>query len=139
MHNDAIMPVKLHIIRDISLKLNSFLVTFQSDAPLVPFLSDALEVLVRRFMEFFVLKKVVKEADTPYKLIKINLEDKAKHKPPSHVKLLTSVVGMLATKQKEAIKMKFVMLLKKMVEKMEERSPLKYALVRNTSPFKHGT
>ena len=76
--------------------------------------------------------KVVKEADTPYKLIKINLEDKAKHKPLSHVKLPTSVVGMLATEQKEATNKKF-MLLKKMVEKMEERSPLKYALVRNAS------
>ena len=46
MHNDAVTHVKLHIFRDISLKLNSFLVTFRSDAPLVPFLFDALEVLV---------------------------------------------------------------------------------------------
>ena len=133
MHKDPIMPVKLHIFRDVASKLNTFLVTFQSDAPLVPFLSDALEILLRRFMDIFMLRKVMKEADTPYKLINIDLEDNAKQKPMINVTLPTSVVGMVANEQKEAIKKNFVKLLKKMVAKMQERCPLKYALVRNAS------
>ena len=47
---DILIPVKLHIFQDIAAMLNTFLVKFQSNAPLVPFLADTLEHIMRRFM-----------------------------------------------------------------------------------------
>ena len=135
-HRDSCMLVKLHIFRDIASILSVFFTSFQSDAPLMPFLADELEELFRKFMKFFLLKNVVSEADTPYKLIKLDINDSNKQKPLSHVKLPTSAQALLVelpNQQQEAIKKGFIKLLKKMLLKLQERSPLKYILVRSAS------
>ena len=44
------MLVKLNLFRDTASMLNGFLIKFQSDSPLVPFLSDCLEDLMPSMM-----------------------------------------------------------------------------------------
>lgn len=44
------MKVKFHIMKDIAAMLNTLLKLFQTDAPVVPFLSDVLEKLLRYYL-----------------------------------------------------------------------------------------
>ena len=132
------MPLKLHIFHNIAAKLKGFLTTFPSDAPPVPFMANALEMIMQCFMTFFILKKSVSDADSQYKLIKIDVEDAAKYKPLSQVKLPTSAQAVLSSgefsdQQKESVKKGFVSLTKNIVLKLQERIPLGSSIVRNAS------
>lgn len=71
---DPLMIVKFHVFEDIAAKLNVFLKGFQTDSPMVPFISDVLEAIIRDLMKRFVLKSQLEKAETPYKLIKLDLE-----------------------------------------------------------------
>ena len=42
-HKDSFMPVKFQIFKDIAGKMNLYLKLFQTDSPMIPFLSDVLE------------------------------------------------------------------------------------------------
>ena len=50
--DDSFMKVKFLIMKDIAAMLNTYLKLFQTDAPMVPFLSDVLEKLVRSSQNF---------------------------------------------------------------------------------------
>ena len=65
--------VYLHLFRDIAARLNGFLIKFQTDGPMVPFLSEEKCKTLRWFMGFFILKEVLKAADTSYKLSKLQV------------------------------------------------------------------
>ena len=52
--NDPLVPVKLRFFEETANKLNNFLVNFQTSSPMVPFIVDSLENLVRSFVERFV-------------------------------------------------------------------------------------
>ena len=65
--NDLLVPVKLRFFEETAKKLNNFLVTFQTSSPVVPFLVDSLESLVRSFAERFILLDVLKQANTTLK------------------------------------------------------------------------
>ena len=70
------MIVKFNVLIELASKLNTFLVKFQTDSPMIPFMSDVLETLVRLRMKRFVLTPKLGEANTIYKLIKLDLDCK---------------------------------------------------------------
>ena len=70
------MIVKFNVLIELASKLNTFLVKFQTDSPMIPFMSDVLETLVRLRMKRFVLTQKLGEANTIYKLIKLDLDCK---------------------------------------------------------------
>lgn len=72
--NDPLILVKFQILKELASKLNAFLVCFQTDSPMIPFMSDSLESIIRSIIKRFVLKGVLEKASTPYKLININLD-----------------------------------------------------------------
>ena len=105
---------------------------------MVPFLADALESIVRQMMKFFLLKKSVNAATTQFQLMKLDVEDAAKQKPISSVKLTTSEEAVLAsgnftTEQKQFIRKEFDSMTKKIVLKMQDRCPLKLLITRSSS------
>ena len=53
--------------------MNAFLVIFQMEAPMLPFLSDTVEVLLRRIMSYFVTAPVLENAATALALIKLDV------------------------------------------------------------------
>ena len=53
----------------------SYLVSFQTDSLMVPFMSDEIEKVFRKLCRLVLKLEVVDEATTPYKLIKINVSD----------------------------------------------------------------
>ena len=44
-----LVPVKMIFFADIARTLNKFLVTYQTEKPMVPFLADSLEDILRTF------------------------------------------------------------------------------------------
>jgi len=54
-------------------KLQPILKTYQTAAPMAPFLYDDIGQLLRTLMGLFVKKSVLKEADTTAKLLKLDV------------------------------------------------------------------
>ena len=137
-HKDPLMPIKLNIFRDVAGQLNTFLTKFQSNAPLVPFLADNIESILQRFMKYILLKKVVDDAASQYDLIEIDVKDTAKYKPITTVNLPTAAATLLCSgsfsdAQKVSVKKAFIALMKKIIEKIQQRSPLKYLIVHSAA------
>ena len=78
---DQFMIIKFHFFQDIADHLQTFLKDFQTGVPMLPIISDTLETLVRRFLKMFIKNAIVDNATTPYKLIKINVNDKDNQLP----------------------------------------------------------
>ena len=70
------MFAKTHFFHDIANILSEFLMKFQTDNPVMSFLSDLLESIVKRLVKVFILAEAIKAAETAYKLIKLDVFDK---------------------------------------------------------------
>ena len=71
--NNPPAPVKLCFLEETAKKFSSFLVTFQASFPMVPFIVDSLENLVRSFVERLILPDVLKKANTTHKLTQLDM------------------------------------------------------------------
>ncbi len=137
--DDILVKIKLVAFRDISRRLNVFLIKFQTDAPMVPFLADELQSIMRDLMRYFITKSALEKASTPYKLCKIDVTVKGNNcLPISEIKLPTAVKSMLkklklSADQKQSFIKEFRNLLIGMIVKIQERTPLKYPLVRGAA------
>ena len=60
--------------------MNEFLITFRIDNPMVPFINEALDRVLRNLSRRFLRKDVIEKANTTYKLLKIDFTDKANQK-----------------------------------------------------------
>ena len=142
-HKYPLVVARLHFFRYIASILKALLVRFQTDRPMVPFLSEELDSIIRRLLSLFIKKKVLTEAGTPHALMKIDIQKKENRLLLDHLGLGSATKSELAkTNVSEDVKSKFkngctVMLVKpvKLIEKIIERSPLKYSIVRYAECF----
>ena len=88
-HTDHLMFGKMQFFHDIANVLSEFLTKFQTDDPVMLFLSDLQESILRRLMKLFILAEVIKAAETAFKLTKRYVFDKNVSLPVSSVKLAT--------------------------------------------------
>ena len=102
-HTDHLTFAKIQFFHDIANILSEFLTKFQTDKPVMPFLSDILESILRRLMKFFILAEVIKTAATAYKLIKLDVFDKNILLPVSSVKFATATATATAFLSSEGI------------------------------------
>ena len=72
-HSDKFVPLRMQFFRFLTKKLKPFLLQFQSDKPMVLFLSDSLEELVRSLMKVIVKKEVLEEASTVLNVTKTDI------------------------------------------------------------------
>ena len=72
-YTDKFMKVILEIFREVARKASTHLTLFQTDNPMLPFLSDTLENLLRRIMGYFVSRSELDKATTPLKLVKLDV------------------------------------------------------------------
>ena len=63
-HKDNTMILKFQFFKDIANILSAYLKQFQTDKPVMPFVSDVLEQTCRRLMRMFLRRSVVDEAFT---------------------------------------------------------------------------
>ena len=139
--SDITMKVKLQVFKDIAHKTNMFLTAFQTDGPMVPFLADSLEEIFRCLMGYFISKTVLKGAVTKLSLVKLDVSvEGGKCLLPGEVRMPTASKSMLkklalSADAKASFMKEYRNLLIGMVQKLQERSPLKYAIVRCAASF----
>ena len=63
-HADSLMFAKMQFFHNIANILSEFLTNFQTDKPVMPFLSDLLKRFLRTFMKSFILAEVIKATAT---------------------------------------------------------------------------
>ena len=101
--------------------------------PMIPFLSTELDATLRQVMSLFFRGQVIEEATTPDKLLKIDLGKRESMFDLQNVDLGTAANSALnKSKVKDDLKMKILV---KLIEKLKERSPLSYGVVRNAVCF----
>ena len=97
---------------------------------MVPFLREEMAGILKWAMRLIIQKSALKKADTPYKLYKIDINNKDNIKLKTDIKLTTSANEMLKkvpTHLHQGLKDLWVIFFK-MVEKMQEKSPIRYKL-----------
>ena len=77
------MPLKLQCFEEVAKQLSSFLIKFQTDSPMVPFLFESLESMIQKFCSMFNLTDVLEKAQSTVKLLKLNVTHKNIHKRDS--------------------------------------------------------
>ena len=74
---DRVMLAKFHFFKFVASIFKNYLTSFQTDNPMLSFLSEAVQKIMRRLMNMFV-KEVLEEANTAYNLIKLDVSKKKK-------------------------------------------------------------
>ena len=106
---------------------------------MVPFLSDSLEELLHSLMkEVIVKEEVLKEASTAWSVTTIDIAKSSNQLEAEQVKLGTALKQSLSLmesrpEQKRASKRECKQVIIVLIQKLQERCPLKYSIVRNSS------
>ena len=79
-YTDPMVLPRLAFFEEVSRKLNKFLRRFQTDAPMVPFLVDTIEEVLRDFCSKFTLDDVMKKAEKTLDLVKLDMMNVNIHK-----------------------------------------------------------
>ena len=72
-HLDPLIVAKLHFFRYIASLLRIFLYSYQTDSPMMSFISSDLYFVTKQLANIIILKEVLDVEVTPYKLINIDL------------------------------------------------------------------
>ena len=105
---------------------------------MVSFLTEEIASILKWAMRFFVQKSNLKKADTPDKLRKLGVNKQDNLMFKTDINLTTSakeVLKKVPTNLHQGLKDSWVIFLKKMVEKIQEESPLCNKLVRVSAPM----
>ena len=129
---------KLEFFISVAKQLQPFLLKFQTDAPMAPFLGQSLKDLLLTLMGRFIKKDVLEQADSYPKLAAIDPCDKKNQVHRKHVEFgfasrrsLKSVTDNKTISELAVLtfKTECVQLLSAMTAKLIDRCPLKYPLV----------
>ena len=82
---NKLTTAKLGFFMSIAAAMRPYLQTFQSDGPLLPFITSELETLLWTLMGKFMKRAVLEGANSAYKIAKLNVLDSATHVAPSEV------------------------------------------------------
>ena len=137
-HHDKFVPLRMQFFRFLAKKLKPFLLQFQSDKPLVPFLSDSLEDLLHSLMKVIVKEEILEEASTALSVTKIDVAKSSNQLEAEQIKFGTALKQSLSSMEcrpelKRAFKRECKDVVVLLIQKLQERCPLKYSIVRNSS------
>jgi hypothetical protein len=135
--NDPLFPAKLQFFVTQAKLMRPYLELYQTEKPMVVFMARDLQNLVQSVMEKFVKKSVVEDL-SGIRLTKVDLDKKDNLLPVRKVDVgfASKAIIEKLEKDKKASQLQLLefftecqTFLKSMVQKMLERSPLKYATV----------
>ena len=72
-HLNPLIPVNLHLFRDVATRLNVFLAKLQTGSLMVLFLCKEIASILKWAIRFFVQRSTLKKADVPYKFQKLGV------------------------------------------------------------------
>ena len=119
--------------------MKPYLHMFQSDAPLLPFVTSEQYALLQTLMGKFVKRQELEAADSCFKIAKFNVSHAASHVAPSDSDIGFAAKATVdkALREKKVSKLQVLkfrkeceIMLQTTVSKKQERSPLKYNLAR---------
>lgn len=142
--DDQLTTAKLHFFSFVAGKLQIFLVKYQADKPLIPFLHRDLVVLLKNLYRIIVKEKVVDAANTGKRLKNIDLDD-----DDNLVKLKNVEIGFAAehvinnllkedgisSSSVKTFRKECVVFVKSMLHKILERSPIDHPFLKYTGVF----
>ncbi|KAI0211438.1 hypothetical protein LSAT2_003733 [Lamellibrachia satsuma] len=141
---DSLMPARLMFFESVVRQFDQFLVRYQADKPMVPFLCGDHDVIVRGLCQRFMKQPVSEEASSTAQLAKLNIDDVDSHLPHSQIypgfcaaKKLKELAAVTSVKQKlsERERMAFRMECKKgfvcATKKLLEKCLITYTMTRN--------
>ena len=135
--SDPLVKTKFKFFAVTAKILNSFLVKFQTNDPMLPFLAQAIEEIMRLFGSSFWLKDALRKANTCF-------NDPSLHKRPGDVDpgigvklqlLILRKNGKINENQVLNFKRDVVSFLSKICTHLAEKSPIKHSLLRNSRCF----
>ena len=140
-YKDPTMKIKIHPFKDLASFLETFLKEFRTDQPMLPFLSDVMENIMRRLMKMFLQRKI--KTVTPYQLINMDTTKRENQLIPEKLSLpaTISLLSSLTSESKKKFLKDSLQLLICLLTKLQETSPLKSLIVRccaALSPPQHG-
>ena len=145
MIKDSLLQAKLATFVSIADIIDSFLVSYQTDKPMLPFISDDLRNLLEQIMKKFVKRDVLRSAgQSAYKLCQINLTNSENLKAHSQIdagfvseKLVNELRATKTISDRDRQVLEYHVeageFLQCLVSKIIEKSPLQYSLVRTVS------
>ena len=147
---DSLMSARLTFFESVARQFDQFLVRYQTDKPMVPFLCGDIDVTVRGLCQRFMKQSVLDEATSTAQLAKLNIDDVDSHLPQSQIdpgfcaaKKLKELAAVTSIKQKlsERERMAFRMERKKglvcATQKFLEKCPITYTTMRNLMCLDH--
>ena len=120
---NKLVPLKLMFFKEIAAILNGFLRPFQTDNPMVPFLSDAYEELIRKLLKMFLSGSTVDGAKTPLALL-------SQLRSPTTVKIAISTSSCPSDKKDRFEKEFIFFIIGGAINRLKERLPIKSLIVR---------
>ncbi len=139
---DSLMLAKLEFFVSVAVVLKPYLQIFQSDCPLLPFITTELQTMLETLMGRFVKRQELESADTPWKLCQIKVLETSTHVVPSEINVGFAAAASLrkALKDKKVSQLQGLefrkecaIMLAFIVSKIQEKSPLQYLLARKLS------
>ena len=137
---DTLMQAKLHFFCFVAKAVSPFLSIYQTTKPMLPFFYDDLHDVTRLLMDKIIVSSVLNEAKSATALCKIDIAKKENLLIKPNVGFAaTAEINELQKKDKvtttslKTFRKNCVIFLSSMLSKLLERSPLKYAVVRNAS------
>ena len=139
---NKLTTAKLEFFMSIAAAMRPYLQTFQSNGPLLPFITSELETFLWILMGKFMKRAVLEGDNSAYKIAKLNVLDSATHVAPSEVDIGFAAKTTLEKVYKEKkisqlqvleFRKECESMLATTVAKIQERSPLKYNFTRKVA------
>ena len=110
---------------------------FQTDKPMIPFISDELQKIYSKLLKMIVQRSIVEEASGPRSLLAIEM-NKDTLLPILPIKLPTSSLSTLNAAKPDGLQKKNLLkdcssVMQPILKKLKEKSPLNFNLVRNAA------
>ena len=137
-HLDKFVPLRMEFFRYVSKIMHEYLLNFQTDRPMLPFVADSLEKQMRNLMKIIIKPAILDEAKTAYALMKIDLNKGENLLASFSLNIGTRLKQMMSSSNlKQEEKRKFLRecscSIISLLKKLQERSPLRFSLCRNAS------
>ena len=138
--SDPLLPTKIAFFASVAKQITPFLTAFQTDKPMLPFMSTSVYALVKSLMGRFIKNELMAEATSVLKILKIKPTDKEQQLDYLKVdvgfvaqQMLKEKSSKLSERQVLQFRVESKDFLARTVAKLLDKTPINYRLVRSMS------
>ena len=136
-YNDPLIPAKFQLFSFLASILQKYLVIFQTDNPMLPFVGDELQKIVRQLIRLVFRKSAIDEAGTIVNILKNSwISNRDNNLEVVNVGAATKESlqqTQVSLEKKRKFRNDCRDIVIKLLLKLSERCPLKYSLLRNAT------